>query len=396
MRLQLGSLFALTAVHSVLSQGTDLGGGIVTRTDVEYLADLALDIRDIRQNNDGSSLALQIYLDGRNSEPVIGSKFSLAQLSTDLADLGVSRATPSYLFHLFGLAERSVDPVDLASNGLYADAYTRSAITAGRLDVPQTLLVLNVWMYATHMLYEGFRTCQLKTEADNPGQFDLKGGGLDEFIALWIGMGQTPASGEGYGLYALSQRADDFFDELDGEGTDALADIEEESYANQQIKLLYQEGASLLSLPGACTKENPESTKKLWSVASQILAQAHVPLFQLLIHSIMEQWGLSTQTYAMALVPQAAACRPSSYKRLNEFLMRDDPDFSKTTRIVNDLYDILECFGLTCDDIGVISDDYDIVVPDCIAATDRAPMAVYRPTSDVHPVSIVENSDFIH
>ena len=52
--------------------------------------------------------------------------------------------------------------------------------------------------------------------------------------------------------------------------------------------------------------------------------------------------------------------------------------------------------GLTCDDIGVISDDYDIVVPDCIAATDRAPMAVYRPTSDVHPVSIMETSDFIH
>jgi hypothetical protein len=245
-------------------------------------------------------------------------------------------------------------------------------------------------MYATHFLYDGVRTCQTETEADNTSQFDLKGGGLDEFIALWIGTGQAPASMDGFGLYAFAEQADDLFDSIDGDESDALGDITTESYVNSQLKLLYQEGASLLSLPGVCTKDNPNSPKKLWSVVSQILAQMHVPLMQMLIHSILEKDTLSTRLYALAVVPQAAHCRASSYKRLKEFLLRDDPDFSKTEMMILDLYDIYACFGLTCDDIGLPWGEYDIDIPECISAVDDAPMALYRPTSDVHPVSIID------
>jgi hypothetical protein len=358
----------------------------VTRTDVEYLADLTLDVRDMAQSfgaEGGSNIAMSIYMDGRNSEPQIGSKYKLTQLSTELGNIGVAKATPNYLFHLYGISERSTDLIKLAENGAYADGYIRSAIMAGREHAPRAVLVLSMWMYATHVLYDGIMTCQKELEADNPSQFDLKGGGLDKFIALWIGMGQTPGSKEGNSLYALAEEADGWFDT--GEDNDL-----NESLVNKRIKLLYQEGASLLSLSEVCTKENPSGAKKLWSVVSRIIPQMHIPLLQMLIHSILEKDEQATQMYAMAIVPQAAQCRASKYKRLRDHLLTDYPKFDKTDVILKDLYDIYACFGLTCDDVGDIAGFYDVDIPDCVAADEDAPMAQYKPTTAVHPVSILD------
>jgi hypothetical protein len=56
--------------------------------------------------------------------------------------------------------------------------------------------------------------------------------------------------------------------------------------------------------------------------------------------------------------------------------------------VLRDLQDIYSCFGLTCDDIGFIRNiPADIVIHECIAAEDDAPMAEYQPGSDVLPVS---------
>jgi hypothetical protein len=385
MRLILGSFLALSAARSVWSQGTDLGGGVVTRTDVEYLADLSLDVRDMKQalSADGSTNgALQIYVDGRNSEPQIGSLFKLSQLSTDLASNGISKATPNYLFHVYGMAERKIDVNRLTENMSYADSYIRSAITTGLTHAPNAVLILSMWMYATHVMYNGVDTCQKMVEADNPSQFNLAGGGLDEFIALWIGTGQTHGSKEGSSLYALAEEADGFFN---AGGEDA--DNADESLVNRRIKLLYQEGATLVSLSEACAKETPESPRKLWSTVSQIISQMHIPLLQMLTISILEKDALATQMYALAVVPQAAQCRPSTYKRLRDHLLTDTPDFDRTETILNDLHNIYACFGLSCDDVGTVDGEYDVTIPMCFEATDKAPMAQYQPSTAVHPVS---------
>ncbi|OEU06014.1 hypothetical protein FRACYDRAFT_256949 [Fragilariopsis cylindrus CCMP1102] len=65
---------------------TDLGGGVVTRTDVEYLADFSLDVRDIDQSiaAGNNNAALQIYLNGKHSQrPDGGNLFKLTELSTN-------------------------------------------------------------------------------------------------------------------------------------------------------------------------------------------------------------------------------------------------------------------------------------------------------------------------
>lgn len=380
MKLWSSSLAAvLLAANSVHSEdvGTELGGGVVTRTDVEYLADLTLDIRDMQDviaNQGGSDAALAIYLDGKNSEPKIGTKFKLSELSTRLASDGVEGGTPQYLFQLYGMAERDISR--LGDHLAYADNYVRSAILVGHEYAPTAALVLNVWMYATHLLYQGLKTCQLMVEADNPSQFVLGTAGFDEFIALWIGTGSNPGSPNGDSLYAL---AEDAYAQFGGEL--------DEAESNTRIKSLYEEGLSYLSIPGVCTQQNEESPRKIWSVAAQIITQMQVPLIRQLILAILDKDARKTEVFAMAVVPQAAQCRPSVYKRLRDFLLTESPRFDKTKVILRDLQDIYNCFGLTCEDIGQASDTKGADTPDCFAATPRTPMAQYRPSSDVFSVS---------
>lgn len=227
-------------------------------------------------------------------------------------------------------------------------------------------------MYATHVLHNGVKTCQTLVEADNPQQFDLAGGGMDEFIALWIGTGQNHGSSEGSSLYALAQSVGESFGSAQGEVT-----------VNQNIKLLYQEGASLLSRNGVCSKERPETAKQLWSVASRIVVQMQIPIMQLLIQSIVDKDADRAALFALAVVPQAAQCRPSTFKRLRETLLSGNPNFSKSKQILTDLQELYPCLGFTCEDIGTYSSNQ----PDCDSSDDDRAMAQYKPSSGVHPVS---------
>ena len=74
------------------------------------------------------------------------------------------------------------------------------------------ILSVSVWMYATHLLYDGVYRCQERTDADDPNRFgDMGGGGFDEFIALYIGEGQTMGTDSGDSLYRWAQVMGDFF-----------------------------------------------------------------------------------------------------------------------------------------------------------------------------------------
>ena len=385
-------LYCVTA-QDVEEGTTDLGGGVVTRTDVEYLADFSLDVRDIEQSiaAGNNNAALQIYLNGKHSQrPGGGNLFKLTELSTKLANEPITQATPIYLFQLYGLGGRSTDLNRLSNNAAYADSYLRSAIQNGQSTASIATLILNVWMYAADVLYKGVHTCQKRTEADNPSQFDIGGSsGLDDFIALWIGSGQTHGSSEGYSLYALAEKADRMFiatkedTNLPSSTTKALA----EASVNQQLKLLYQEGASMFSIPSACSKTNIDTSKKLWSVITRMNTQMYIPLIQMLIISILEKDASATYLYATAVIPQAAQCRPSIFDRLKEELLGGEPNFQRTEITLRDLQEIYSCFGITCSDIGVVAKDYgDFNVPTCQAARDDKTMALYQPSTDVQPV----------
>ena len=79
-----------------------------------------------------------------------------------------------------------------------------------------------------------------------------------------------------------AEEAEGFF------GTGEAGNLDE-SPVNTNIKLLYQEGAAIASLPNACTKENAQSAERLWSVVNRMVSQMYIPILRMLIKAILEK-----------------------------------------------------------------------------------------------------------
>jgi hypothetical protein len=266
----------------------------------------------------------------------------------------------------------------------YANNYAISALSAAPDYAADGLVALHLWMYAAHVLFKGVEICGKLTVADNPLAFDLAGGGMDEFIATWIGHEQTPASEDGHGLYAMTQRIGDLF-----------AKNDPEAQVNTNLKLLYQEGAEALSFPDACSKKNPSTYAQLWNVAQRIVSQMYIPLMQLLIDALWAEDLDSIRIYATAIVPQISQCRASLFKRLREDLLGDAVEFSRRPEIIKDLQSAYECLGFSCSDIGTYMVDQ---LAACTDTPDNMPLAEYVPSTFVNDVSripTVENMTFL-
>lgn len=358
--------------------GTELGGGIVTRTNQEMWADLPLDVRLVteRVETGNGDAALEIYLNGRNAETILGDKKSLQSLTEELVSSFPTDATPNYLYHLYGLADRTTVSADLAEQTRYAENYIRSALTSNYEDAGDAILVLNVWMYATHLLYNGIHTCQKMINADEQGLFELGGGGMDEFIALWISHDGGAGTSGGSGLYGLTNYAAELFGMVTGEAN-----------SNTKLKELYHEGTVILSFPDACNRNDDRTVPQLWSVVQRMTSQMMIPLMQLLLDALLQEDVERVKFLALAVVPQVAQCRPSVYKRLKEELLGNTVSFGKNRDIIFDLQQTYDCFGFTCADIGTYKVDQ---VPQCKDFPVNYAMAEYTPTTQVHSVSVYE------
>ena len=373
----------LSLLSLAKAQGTsttvNLGGGIQTRSDVKSYADIALDLRDIKAANNNIATINQIYQQGRNSlpNPNGGIPFALANIGNVLHS---NFPTPNYLFHQYGIAGRSPTLTDENKN--YASRHIQNLLSSntGIALVSDAILALDLWMYASHLLYSGALLCEEKTLAENPDLvnigIELKGGGMDEFIALWIGTNQEAGTTNGYSLYAWAEKAAELF------GTSEV-----EANVNSNIKLLYEEGSIALSLANACTAENPKTAWRVWNVVQQMVHQMTVPLIQTLTYMLIQENAPAVQIYAQALVPHLSQCRPSVHDRLTDLLLSDTGvEFGKTKEILAMLHDSLTCFGLSCRDIGALTG-----VPDsgCTSSPEDFPiLAGFTTSSDVKAVSV--------
>lgn len=367
----------LVYLGQVASQ-TDLNGGITTRTDVKEYADLALDIRDIRTlaASGQESQVLGLYTEGEHSEIKAFTKHALKKLNDDIAT--ANPRTPHYLFHLYGLSAQTSNVQLLNDQSHYADNFIRDIIGT-KLDLAaDAILALSMWMYAAHLIFAGVKTCEERTEADNPDLVPLAGGGMDEFIALWIGTDQQPGSADGHSLYAWAEKAE----ELYGEDT-------AESVVNSQLKLLYVEGSLALGSQHACTNKNTLTQQQLWVIATEMTNLMVRPLFQWLIYHIYQEDSEAVSLYALALVPQLSRCRPSIYKRLKENLIDRSINFDKSADILDDLQEGFACFGFTCEDFGFSAEDFN---SKCGFESNTRVLAGYFPTSNVNNVSVVLSS----
>ena len=357
----------------VAGQGTDLGP-VTTRVDVQTYADLSQDISTIQQYIDQNEPAegLGVFRDGQHSEVTPGVKRSLLSLANDMKT--ADPKSPSYLFHLYGQADRALNlAFDTDKLDYIANQIEQIFTTQPKFAV-EAIWILDMWMYATHVLYDGVYQCQQRSRPDaNPDLFDIGTAGFDKFIALWYGSGQTLAAENGNGLYKWAQALGNQFGTADPE-----------AQVNTRVNILYQEAVSIMSVEGACTNSNPGSADRLWQLAVNMEQEMTKPLIQGWIYYMQQNDPDGVDVYSKALVPQLAKCRPSLYKKLHESFITgtfsSDPSF--LTEIYNLMPDMTYCFGYSCGELGLTGIDacqtHDVFKPT---------MAGYKPLTPVGNVS---------
>lgn len=365
--------------------GIILGGGVTTRSDVSKYANLALDLRDIRASSDANEMK-GIYREGRNAMWQPGYSFRLRNLYSMIESASIT--IPDAMFHKYGLAGRSTSSDKLEAQKDFSEAVVENIIATGKGDLAaDAVIALDMWLYASHLLHSGFLLCEKRSQADSPDSVDIgvsiSTGGMDEFIALWIGKDQEPGDENGHGMYAWAERAAELFN----------ARLSEAS-SNTKIKVLFQEGAAALSVEKACTKDNKKTAIQLWYVVSQIKTQMMVPLFQWLIFSVSKGNEEATAAYAKALVPQISQCRPTLFTGLQELLLDDGVQLARSNEILDLLRQSLDCFRIKCSDIGT----WPTTAVECKDRPQGLRVAGFATSTDVSDVSgnIMVHSCAIH
>jgi hypothetical protein len=171
---------------------------------------------------------------------------------------------------------------------------------------------------------------------------------------------------------------------------DFFGTADPEASVNTNIVLLYKKAKDALSVQGACTNAVPGTVTELWKIATMIVSQMSIPLFQGLIYSVLEDDADGAKVYAKALVPQTSKCRPSTYKRLKQNLIDEGVDLSAAGPILQDLQDAYACFGYTCREVGNYNDDPRL---ECDEDKYNPTLAGYDPLTDVSAVRVVSNKN---
>lgn len=389
LALSSSPLCNLASAQAQPTGGTDLGGGIVTQTNVEHFAKISLDAEEmftLTQSNSYND-ASNIYLAGKNSIQydrngnALPAKRSLSSLSTGATDGKFDGEVP-FVFQMYGLAGGAGHTYEnYESFATYADAFVNDALKEqkGALG-PEAAVALNVWMYAAHVLTIAVEDCALESSGVNLdiiGRDEALGGSedaLDIFIAFWIGYNQAPGSDDGSSPYAMAERAATLFGTSSPNG---------EAKANVAIKALFNEAQQILSFPNAC-RPGSDTVGQLWGILHRTVSQMQVPLVQQLIDALVREDQDRISLYAKAVVPQMSSCAASTYRRLKENLLDRTYDPTKFVDVLGDLQSSYDCLGFSCDDIGAYKTDR---VAQCAELPINFPMAEYSPTSHVHLVS---------
>lgn len=363
------------------------GGNLATRNNVQEFADFALDLRDMRKNASDKQTVQNIYKQGSNAKSTDGSLISLQSLSEIYSSSTLLDVTPNILYHMYGLTSDMDPSSTLAARFTaieqYQSSHIEKVILGDHTDLAaDAVIALSMWTYATYLLHSTIWNCQVRTDADNPSVLvnNKELDHIDKFIALWMGSEQTSGNSDGHAMYDWVRRVNGLF-----------GSTSPEAAVNTKIKLLYQEGATYLGLPDACTLESPKTVEALWNIAAQIIREMMKPLFQWLVYSLVVESPIESELYALALIPQLSRCRPSLYNRLAEAI-RTGIQVSNKDSILRDLVEAYtSCLGHPCQDLSLASVSNDHPALSCEGITDDSTppvLAGYRASSAVAPVSV--------
>ena len=346
------SLWGLFLTHTYLLhnniEATELAGGqIITRTNVEPIADHAKDIRDMHHicfTSDESNAARDIYHNGKNTH------HSLSSLSLK----SEYQKGWTFEFQKYGLLRGDLSPESLEEweeeeEGMqwFAHDFVMTELDKEECVLAtNAALVLNVWMMAAYELWEGWDECRRLSDESYFVDFDPNQK-ADDFIAYWVGSLQDDmAHMGGHSLFSLTNEAGQYFNTIDRNGV---------AFANLAIVAAYEEASAILSKSDACSQDDGEgrTIQELWKVYHVIASEMLVPMMQHLLKGMLEQDPETVRLYATIVVPQTSQCRTSTFELLKARLLDRSYHKKDFVEVYQALISTFDCLGIRCDDIGV-------------------------------------------
>jgi hypothetical protein len=358
---------------SISPQSTPLAFGRYTFSDFNAAAidaSFALDVRDMFEAP-SSNDAKTIYTDGANAlrsklfgDNVDGTP-TLASLSTQAAP--VMHDDPMFNIYKYALYEDTDLDGSSLENFSYANDLVVEALNSGNDNklAAEATVILQVFMVLTHKLYSAVRICD---EGSSPESV------IDSAVALWIGENQGEGKfDDGWMIYSVGQSAQKFF-----------GYPEAEAPINTKLMDLFTEAQTAAK---NCPKI-PGATEALRSISHEIIRSLTQPLIQSLLFHMVKNSKNMVELYAVAVIPQSAACDPKAYSELQSALYSGyNQQTSLTEDILDHLATFLKCQRITCENIqtGVDADASltDIVKRLCdrleYDPTISSPLAGYTP-----------------
>ena len=224
----------------------------------------------------------------------------------------------------------------------YADTLVMDLLVLDQLNADsEAILVLNVWMYVVHQLYEILRACKRN---DQQSVADMNAA-LDIAAALWIGVGQLQGDNDsGNMLYNLAEVAGARFDQDRGE---------------TEVNRLVIDALNALKLGinfGTCSNDTTNGYIEFHIIIRQTIGRMTIPLVQILIHHIMQEptteRSIFIQLYALSVAPRVEACNPTAYRDMLTMFVRRNFDPSERTVALALLQSIYTCLEVTCSEVG--------------------------------------------
>eukprot|EP00529_Nitzschia_sp_RCC80_P009220 CAMPEP_0113473526 /NCGR_PEP_ID=MMETSP0014_2-20120614/18092_1 /TAXON_ID=2857 /ORGANISM="Nitzschia sp." /LENGTH=2243 /DNA_ID=CAMNT_0000366301 /DNA_START=471 /DNA_END=7202 /DNA_ORIENTATION=+ /assembly_acc=CAM_ASM_000159 len=303
-------------------------------------ASFALDVKAMFQAESNSE-ASTIYADGSNVLNGLSGESTISSLGA-MSTRASQSMSDDLMFNIFKYA--LYDDVDLentAAEFFYADDVVMEGLQDGsdKKLAAEATVILNIWMMIVHRLYAAVRSCDI---GDAPTAL------IDSSVALWLGKEQAEGKFDnGWMLYGIGQSSMKFYGFAEGEAP-----------VNTKLMSLFNEAQSIAR---NCPQTTDSSTL-LRAMVHDITRNLTKPLIMSLLFHMVKNSKNMVELYAVAVVPQCAACNTQAHSALQDALFSG---YNKETSLTDDLYDnlaiFLRCQRITCEDIRTEVDADDLL-----------------------------------
>jgi len=145
----------------------------------------------------------------------------------------------------------------------------------------------------------------------------------------------------------------------------------------------------MLALKGAC-KPGSDTPFELYQLLNEITTQMTIPLVQGLINALKGDDRDRVRLFGHAVVPLVSTCYAKDYEYLRASLLPATYNAIDSEKILERIFEILLCLGLTCTDIGAHVSDGGKSTCDSLKSTSFG----YKPANvdDFKEVSTLPNA----